>query len=182
MSATADVHDLLVAVVRHAQREHGVALGQDGRVDLRRALRDDAQRRAVLAAFLGDLGDGALAGLEAERRIGRHVAVRFFADQRDGHLAFAPQREVEGHAAEHRDDDVDDFRRQAGEFQNGDRLVVDRHAEDAAQDLRHAVVDGQRAEHEAVAAVLRDRVDAVLELAVGREIAACSRACPCARR
>ena len=58
--------DLLVAIVRHAQREHGVALGQDGRIDLGRALRDDAQRGAVLAAFLGDLGDGALARLEAE--------------------------------------------------------------------------------------------------------------------
>ena len=86
VSADGRRHDLLVAFVGHAQREHGIALRQDGRVDFRRPLRDDAQRCAVLAAFLGDLGDGALARLEADARIGRHVAVRFLADQRDGHL------------------------------------------------------------------------------------------------
>ena len=162
--------DLLVAVVRHAQREHGVALGQDRRIDLGRTLRDDAQRNAVLAAFLGDLGDGAFARLEAEMVGCRDVAMRFFAHQRQRHLALAPMGEVEGHARQHRDDDVDDLGRQAGQLDDGDRLVVDGHAEDAAEHLRHAVVDGERAEHEGVAAVLRDGIDARAQLPVGREV------------
>ena len=102
---------------------------------------------------------------------GRHVAMRLFADERQRHLAFAPVREVEGHARQHRDDDVDDLGRQAGQLDDGDRLVVDRHAEDAAEHLRHAVVDGERAEHEGVAAVLRDGIDARAQLAVGRKVA-----------
>ena len=98
----ADFDDLLVAIVGHAQGEDGVALGQDGRVDLGRSLRDDAQRGAVLATFLGDLGDRSLAGLEAEVGVGRDIAVRFLAHQRHRHLTFAPEREIEGQAAEHR--------------------------------------------------------------------------------
>ena len=62
-------NDRLIALVRHAKRKDRVALRQDRRIDFSGTLRDDAERSAVLAAFLGDLGDGALAGLEAERRI-----------------------------------------------------------------------------------------------------------------
>ena len=39
--------------------------------------------------------------------------------------------------------------------EDGDRLVVDGNAEDAADDLRHAVEDRQRAEHEGVARIER---------------------------
>ena len=94
----------------------------------------------------------------------------FLADERYRNLAFAPEREVECHAAQHRDDDVDDLRRNARQLENGDRLVVDRNAEQAPENLRHAVEDGQRSEHEGVPAILRDRFDAVLEAAIGREI------------
>ena len=93
--------------------------------------------------------------------------MRLFADERDGHLTLAPQCEVECHAAQHGNDDVDDFRRDAGELENGDRLVVDGHAEDPAQDLRHAVIDGHRPEHERIATIARNGFDAVLQRAKG---------------
>ena len=51
-----------------------------------------------------------------------------------------------------------------GELEDGDRLVVDGHAEDAAEDLRHAVVDGERAEHEGIARVETDGLERVLTL------------------
>ena len=143
---------------------------ENGAVDLGGPLRDDAQRRSVLAAFLGDLGNGPLARLEAERRVLRHVAMGFLANERHGNLAFAPQRKIECHAAQHRHDDVDDFGRNAGQLENGDRLAIDGNAEDAREDLRHAVDDGQRTEHEGVAAVLRNVVDAALQVAIGRQI------------
>ena len=134
-------------------------------------MRDDAQRGAVLTAFFGDFCNRAFARFKSKRGVGWHVAVSFFANQRYGNLTFAPKREVEGHAAEDRDHDVDDFCRQAGEFENRDRLAVDRNAEDAAQNLGHAVVNGQRAKHEGVAAILRNLFDVVLELPVRGEIA-----------
>ena len=108
-----------------------------------------------LRPSLAILAIARLQGSNPRFGIGRHVAVRLLAYQRHRHLPLAPQREVEGHAAKHGDDDVDDLRRQAGEFQDGDRLVVDRDAEDAPEDLRHAVVDGERAEHESVAGIER---------------------------
>ena len=78
-----------------------------------RALRHAAEIDAVFAAFLGDLGDGPLGRLEAHVGVGRHVAVSFFATQRYGHLALAPECEVERHAAQNRHNHVHDFRRQA---------------------------------------------------------------------
>ncbi len=51
-------------------------------------------------------------------------------------------------------------------------LPPHRHAEDARQHLGHAVVDRDRSEHERIASVLRQRLDAGLDLAIGREVLA----------
>ena len=46
------------------------------------------------------------------------------ADQHDGHGPFAPQREIEGHAAQHRDHDVKDLRGYAGQVDTINRCIV----------------------------------------------------------
>ena len=78
----------------------------------------------------------------------------FFAHDGDRYLPFAPEREIEGHAADDRNDNRDDFRRDSGQLQDGDRATVDGHTEDAGEHLRHAVVNGERAKHEGVTGVL----------------------------
>jgi hypothetical protein len=57
-------------------------------------------------------------------------------------LAFAPQRQVERQAGEHRADRVHHLRRQAGHLEAGDRaFAVVRHAEDLADRLVDRVFD-----------------------------------------
>src|SRR6185437_8136880 len=86
-----------VALVVHAQREDGAALRQDRLVELRRALRHEAERDAVFAPLLGDARDRADGGLEARALVARDVAMRLVANQqdRDRLVAVAPEREVE---------------------------------------------------------------------------------------
>src|SRR6185312_10297257 len=64
-----------VALVVHAQREDGAALRQDRLVELRRALRHEAERDAVFAPLLGDVRDRADGGLEARALVARDVAM-----------------------------------------------------------------------------------------------------------
>jgi hypothetical protein len=109
----------------------------------------------------------ALVGLEAEARVGGHVTVRLLADERHGHLTLAPQREVEAQTAEHGYHYVDDLGGKTGKLEDGDRFVVDRHTEDAVDDLRHAVIDRQRAKHECRARIEADGLESCLEVAVG---------------
>ena len=54
---TAGRDDRLVAFVGEAHREHRRTLRKHGRVEFGRALRDDAERDAVFAPFLGDAAD-----------------------------------------------------------------------------------------------------------------------------
>ena len=70
------------------------------------ALRHDAQRHAVFAPFLGNPRQGALGRLETEFPVARRITVRLLADDRDRDRLLAPHREVEGQAADQRDDDV----------------------------------------------------------------------------
>ena len=58
--------DGLVAIIRHAHGEQRAALGEDGRVELGRTLRHEAEKHAVFAAFLGDARDGAAGRAEAD--------------------------------------------------------------------------------------------------------------------
>ena len=88
--------------------------------------------------------------------------------------------------------------REAGELHDGDRLAVDRQAEQFAEDLHHHVFDEQVVEHEGVARIVAERFDArdqpvilgpgraVLELAhavvdLGRPGRRCGRAPACRR-
>ena len=114
----------LVAVVRQPHHEQRAALGDDGGVDLGRALRHEAEEHAVLAAFLGDARQRAPGRAEADLLVGRRVAVRLLADEQQRRDAVAPQAEVEGHAAEHRHHRVDHLGREAGELHDGHRLAV----------------------------------------------------------
>ncbi len=110
--------------------------------------------------------------------VGRRVTMRLFAHEQQRRDAVAPEAEVEGHAAQHRDDRIDDLCREAGELHDRHRLVVDREPEQAADDFRHRVAADIRAlEHEGVArmiaeglnprhqAVDRHALGAVLQLA-----------------
>src|SRR6185295_2409564 len=96
--------------------------------------------------------------------------MRFFTDQGDGHLAFAPQRKIESHAAKHRNYHVDYFRRQSRELKYGDGLAVDGYAEDAPEDLRHTVIDSKRPEHERVTRIQAYGFEARFDVAIGREV------------
>ena len=161
---------LAVLAVGDAHREDGVALRQDVGRQLRRALRDEAERDAVFTAFERDARDGALGRLEAQLLVARRVAVRLFADQQDRNRAVAPQREVEGEAAQHRHHDVENFGRNARGVEDGDRLALHRHAEHARQQARHLVPHHQAREHEGIAPVGLQRVEAVLDAHVGRQL------------
>ena len=89
-----------------------------------------------------------------------------------GNAAGAPHAEVEGEAGQNRNHDVDDFGRQAAQFDNGDGLAVDGNAEEAGEHRGHVVLDGEAAEHEGIARIARDGFDAGLQALVGREFAA----------
>ena len=73
--------ELLVGVAAETQREDRAALRERGCREFRRPLRDQRERDAVLAAFLGYPGDDAGRFFETDPRIGGNVAMRFFADQ-----------------------------------------------------------------------------------------------------
>src|SRR5690606_29759282 len=98
-------HERLVAVVVEAHGDDRAALRQHTFGKIGRALGDEAEADAVLAAFLGDAAED-----HADRRPVRvglvgHVAVRFLADQKDRPrlLLPPPDREVEHQTAQHGD-------------------------------------------------------------------------------
>ena len=95
--------------------------------------------------------------------------MRLFADQQDRHRAVGPQGEVEGQPAQHRDDDVQDFRRHARGVEDGDRLAVHRHAEDARQQTREIVAHHDAGEHEGIAAVRLQGQEAILDAHIRRQ-------------
>ena len=118
------------------------------------------EEHAVLAAFLGDAGEGAAGGAEADGAVGGGVAVRLLADEEQRHRAVAPEAEVEGEAAEHADHGVDHFDRQPRELHDGHRLAVGLEPEEVAQEARHRVAaDARVLEHEGVARVVLDGLD-----------------------
>ena len=122
-------HDRLVAVVRHAHRKQGRALRNDGGVELGRALRDQPEEHAVFAAFLGDARHRLARRPEADRAVGRRVAMRLLAHDQQRERAVAPKPELERHAQQHRDDRVHHLGREAGELHDGHRHAVRRQAE-----------------------------------------------------
>ena len=155
------VHDALVVLVRHPHREHGRALRDQRRIELRRALRDEAEEHAVLAAFLGDARHRLARRAEADRAVGIGVVVRLLADDQQRQRAVAPQPELEGEAEQHRDDGVEHLGREAGELHDGHRLAVALQPQQLAQDVDHGVAaDGVVVEDEGVARVLAHRLDA----------------------
>ena len=157
----------LVAVVGHAHREQRAALGDDRRIELGRTLRDEAEIDAVLAALLGDAGDRAPRRTEAGGAVGGGVAVGLFANEQQRRGAVAPQAEIEGHAAEHRHHRVDHLGRETGELHDRHRLAVGRQPEQLADRFRHRVAaDIGVLEHEGVARVVADRLDARHQLVV----------------
>ena len=96
--------------------------------------------------------------------------MRLLADKGNWHLAIAPQRQVEGQPGQDRNDDIDDLCRQADQLHDRDRLVVYGDAEDLFQDLAQIVLNQHRAEHEAVARVLGDRLNAVGQMFQGLKV------------
>ncbi len=150
----------LIPVVGHAHGEERPALGDDGRVDFGRALRDESERHAVFASLAGDAAERSASRVEAGRCVGRGVAVRLFADEEDRHGALAPKAEVEGKAAEHADHGIHGLGRQARHLHDVDRLAVRIQPEQGGQDLAHRVAaDVGVLEHEGVVRIVADGLD-----------------------
>ena len=142
-----------------------------------------ARKTPVFPAFLGDAGDGLAGGPEADGLVAGRVAVGLLAREQERHGAVAPQPELEGHAAEHGDDRIDHLGREARELHDRHRLAVGGKPEQLADDLDHGVAaDIGVVEHEGVARVLADRLDARDQPAVSGSSWTGSPACPCARR
>ena len=157
----------LVAIVGEAHRKQRVALGNDGGVELRGALRDEAEIDAVFAAFLGDTRDRPAGRSEPDLAVGGDVAVGLFADEQQRRDAVAPQPEIERHAAQHRHHGIDDFGREAGELHDGHRPAIGGQAEQVADHLRHGVAaDIGVVEHEGVARVVAHGFDARNQLVI----------------
>ena len=157
----------LVAVVGKPHRKQRVALGNDGGVELGRALGDEAEIDAVFAAFLGDARHRLAGRPETDVAVGGGVAVRFFADEQQRRDAVAPQSEIERHAAQHRHHGIDDFGREAGELHDGHRPAVGGQAEQMADHFRHGVAaDIGVVEHEGVARIVAHGLDARDQLVI----------------
>ena len=90
--------DILVALVGEAHGKDCIALGQDRRIQLRRALGDHAEGYAIFAPFLGDARNGLLGGFKAKRLVDWNVAMGLFADKGNRNPPSAPHAEVEGKA------------------------------------------------------------------------------------
>ncbi len=125
--------DLLVALIGKAHGENRRALRENGGVEFAGALRDDAERDAVFAAFLGDPRNGLAGRHEAETGIGGNVAVGFLAHDEHVHAAAAPKADFEGHAAQHRRDGIDDFGGNARQLERRDRPSIAGNAENAVR-------------------------------------------------
>ncbi len=82
--------DRLVALVGHAHRKQGAALRDDGGIELRRPLADEAEEDPVLATLLGNAGDRPAGRPEADAAVGGGVAMRLLAHQEQRRRAFAP--------------------------------------------------------------------------------------------
>ena len=111
-----------------------------------------------------------LAGSKPALGLDRAVAVRLLADQQDGHRAFAPQREVEGHPAQHGDDDVQHFRGNRGKIDDGHGLAVHGNAEQGRENVDHVVAHRDARKHEAEARVGLQRLEPRLQPHVGRDV------------
>ncbi len=88
-AANGTFDDFLVAFIAEPHRENGIALRQDCRVKLARALADDAKIGTVFSAFLGNPGYSLPCRPEAGVAVGRNIAVSFFADHQRLQAAFA---------------------------------------------------------------------------------------------
>ena len=157
----------LVAIGGEAHRKHPVALGDDGGVELRGALRDEAEIDAVFAAFLGDTRDRPAGRPEPDLAVGGDVAVGLFADEQQRRDAVAPQSEIERHAAQHRHHGINDFGGEAGKLHDGHRPAVSRQPEQVADDFRHGIAaDIGVIEHECVARIVAHGIDARNQLVI----------------
>ena len=164
-------HDLLVVMVGHPEREDRVALRQEARRQIRGTLGHDAKRNAVFAALLGDTRQGALGRLEAEAGVARCVAVRFLTDDRHRHRRVAPQRKVEGQAAQNRYDDVQHLGRDPGHIEDRDRLAIDRDPQQLRDDRRQFVAHGEPlAEDKGIAGVGLEGLKPLLQALEGADV------------
>ncbi len=127
------LQDLLVALIGEAQREDRVALatGWSGSSSAGRCVTMHSDT-PYLRPSLAMREIARLVGSKPSDLVDRHIAMRFLAHEGDRDAPAAPHAEIEGEPRQHRDDDIDDLGRQAAEFEDGDRLAVDRHAEDRA--------------------------------------------------
>ncbi len=133
----------------------------------------DAEADAVFPALLGDAGEGALGRLKPQSDILRGVAMRLLADQQQrGELAGA-DRKIERDAADHGDHHVQNFRRNAGKFENRQGLAIGRNAEQPAEQRGKIIAHDQtHVEHEIKPPVRLQGVDAGLEALKARNAVA----------
>jgi hypothetical protein len=84
--------------------------------------------------------------------------------------AIAPQAEIEDEATEQRDHDVDDFRGDDRDVEDGDRLALDRDSQQARQDVGHVVAQGEAGEHEGIAPIVAQILDRGEQAEIGQRI------------
>src|SRR3954471_3284003 len=75
--------EMLVALVVEPHRDDRAALREHALGKVRRTLRDQAERHAVLTAFLGDPLEDLAHRLSGRGLVGRDVAMRLLADEQD---------------------------------------------------------------------------------------------------
>src|SRR5262249_19440924 len=88
-------HDALIVLVCHPHGEHGAALGNERRIELRGALRHETEEHTVFASLLGDTGERFARRPKADRAVGVGVVVRLLAHDQKRQRAVAPQAELE---------------------------------------------------------------------------------------
>ena len=89
--------------------------------------------------------------------------MRLFAQHVDFIRARAPERDLERHPREHRNDRVDDFVGQARKPDDGDRQAPGRDAKEAGDHLGDVVLDHQSAEHEPIARIAVEALEPVAQ-------------------
>ena len=163
-------HHLLVTLRGETHGNDSAALGENGSVEFRRALRNESQRKTVFTSFLRDSRECMTRRRETFAACRRCIAMSLFADKKHRQSALAPDREIEGKTRDNRDDDIENFRRHRRQVDNGDWPSIVRHTEQTAKDIGHRVLNLKTAEHEAVSLVAGQGFDAVLEAAEGKRL------------
>ena len=134
---------MLIALIVEAHGNQRTALGKHAFRQIGRALRDQPQRHAVLATFLGDPLEDLAHALSGIDGAGGDVAMRFLADEQDRLLLLVtrPDGEIEDQPRHHGDHDMGDLRGHGRGIDDGDRLALRRQAEDLGEEVLHRIRD-----------------------------------------